>query len=111
MMHSFSQHSEAYGIAFKQETDTDQKARMREGDKVEKYAENDTHIVFGLLVGTGIDQQPRTVRVTIRGGIIQRRPSALRISNRYRSKLSKTFSHIKCKCYKYAGSTKPQIQN
>ena len=37
-----------------------------------------THIVLGLLVGAGIQQQPRTVRVTIASGFNQRRISVLR---------------------------------
>jgi recombination DNA repair RAD52 pathway protein len=39
----------------------------------------DTHIVFGILVGIGIDQQPCTVRVTIHSGTYQRCRSALRV--------------------------------
>ncbi len=37
-----------------------------------------THLVFGLLVGSGIDQQPRTVRVNTVGGTHQRSVSVLR---------------------------------
>jgi hypothetical protein len=37
-----------------------------------------THIVSGIRVGAGIQQQPRAVRVTIRSGINQQRLSALR---------------------------------
>ncbi len=38
-----------------------------------------TNIVFGLLVGAGIDQKLRTVRVTTHSGTNQRRLSDLRI--------------------------------
>ncbi len=38
-----------------------------------------THPVFGLLVGAGINQQPQTVRVTIRSGTHERRISILRV--------------------------------
>ena len=37
-----------------------------------------THILLGILVGAGIQQQPHAVRVSILSGINQRRPSALR---------------------------------
>jgi hypothetical protein len=37
------------------------------------------HIGFGIFVGAGIDQQPRTVRVTPLSGTHQRRPSVLRV--------------------------------
>ncbi len=36
-----------------------------------------THICLGLFIGTGIDQQPHTVRVTPRIGTHQRRVSVL----------------------------------
>ena len=42
-------------------------------------AATDTNHVLGLLVSTGIDQQPHTVRVTIVGGKHQRRVSVLRV--------------------------------
>jgi hypothetical protein len=38
-----------------------------------------TYTVLGLLVGSGIDQQPHTVGVTIQSGTNQRRPSVLRV--------------------------------
>ncbi len=37
-----------------------------------------THLVLGLFVGAGIQQQPRAVRETIVSGIHERRPSVLR---------------------------------
>ncbi len=37
----------------------------------------DTHIAFGIFVGAGINQKLRTIRVAIRSGTHQRRPSAL----------------------------------
>jgi hypothetical protein len=37
----------------------------------------DTHIRFGIFIGPSIDQQPRTVQVTIPRGINQRRASIL----------------------------------
>ena len=41
----------------------------------------DTHIVPDILVGPGIDQLPRTLRVTPIGGKSQRRESALRVGS------------------------------
>jgi hypothetical protein len=38
-----------------------------------------THIACGILVGAGIDQQPRTVRATMPSGTHQRRISTLRV--------------------------------
>ena len=35
------------------------------------------HLVLGILVGPGFDQQPRAVRVTKHSGTNQRRPSHL----------------------------------
>ena len=54
------------------------KSKIRETRKgrIDKTA-NDTHIVFDLLVGASIDQQPRTVCATIPSGTNQRRPSDL----------------------------------
>ncbi len=44
-----------------------------------KVAEDqDTHLVLGILVGAGIEQQPRAVRVTLVTGPNQRRVSVLR---------------------------------
>jgi hypothetical protein len=42
------------------------------------HATTRTHLVSGLLVGAGIQQQPRAVRVTTASGQNQRRRSALR---------------------------------
>ncbi len=58
-------------------------------------AATDTHIGHGLLVGAGIDQQPRTVRVTIRRGPNQRRASILRVG----FKQSTTKIAFKARCY------------
>jgi hypothetical protein len=44
-----------------------------------KSNRNYIYIVPGLLVGTGIDQQPHTVRVTPVNGTRQRRKSVLRV--------------------------------
>jgi hypothetical protein len=38
-----------------------------------------THIILGLRVGAGIDQQTHAIRVTTGSGLQQRRPSALRV--------------------------------
>ncbi len=46
----------------------------------ESNAVTNTHNVLGILVSTGIDQQPRTVRVTSLSGQNQRCQSALRKS-------------------------------
>ena len=43
-----------------------------------------THLVRGILVGAGIQQQPCAVQVTIMSGIHQRRPSFLRRRRRRR---------------------------
>ncbi len=47
--------------------------------KLKDKAATHAHIVLGILVGTGIDQQPHTVRVTTPSGPIQRRQSTLRL--------------------------------
>ena len=39
---------------------------------------NKAHIVFRLLIGSGIGQQPHAVRVTLRSGQNQSRVSVLR---------------------------------
>jgi hypothetical protein len=38
-----------------------------------------THIVFSVLVGAGIDQQPHAVRATFLSSTHQRRPPILRV--------------------------------
>ncbi len=48
-------------------------------EKSKINATTDTHIVLGILVGAGIQQQPKTVRVTFRSGQNQRCASALRV--------------------------------
>jgi hypothetical protein len=40
-----------------------------------------THIVFDICVGTGVDQQLHALRMTIHGGAHKRRRSALKISD------------------------------
>jgi hypothetical protein len=51
-------------------------APRQEGPHASTYTH--THLVRGILVGAGIQQQPRAVRVTIESGPNQRRVSVLR---------------------------------
>ncbi len=52
-----------------------------------------THHVLGVLVGAGIQQQPRAVRVTILSGPHQRRPSVLRRRRHHQSRLRVARTH------------------
>ena len=55
-----------------EDNEAENKLRLNLGNAV-----TDTHLVFDILIGAGVDQQPHTVRATKTSGTHQRRPSAL----------------------------------
>ncbi len=61
----------------------------------EKRQTDSTHIVFGLLVGAGIQKQLNEVCIPIRSDRNQRRPSVLRthMATHHRTRASATMSH------------------
>ena len=52
--------------------------KNNEGDISRSKAAAETHLVLGLHVGAGIDEQPRALQVTIPSGTMQHRESVLR---------------------------------
>ena len=67
-----------------------------------------THIILGLFVGTGIEQQPHTVRTAIHSGRYQRSVSILRIADAVACTTpAKSHTHHK---FKKKGSKKEEAQ-